>query len=94
MEYILFDLQFFPPAQGRYSVAVNCPLLQGDAVGEFVSPAADPDKPVLVPGEPERLSKAQRGRDGIPIDATTWKQIGNCAKALGLGVPEFPSVAD
>lgn len=43
MEYILFDLQFFPPAQGRYSVAVNCPLLQGDAVGEFVSPAADPD---------------------------------------------------
>ena len=43
MEYILFDLQFFPPNQGRYSVAVNCPLVQGDAVGEFVSPASDPD---------------------------------------------------
>ena len=58
------------------------------------SPAAEPDKPVLVPGEPERLSKAQRGRDGIPIDTTTWKQIGNCAKALGLSAPEFPSIAD
>lgn len=55
------------------------------------SPAADPDKPVLVPGEPERDSKAQRGRDGIPIDPTTWKQIRNCAKALGLTPPEFPT---
>ena len=55
MEYILFDLQFFPPAQGRYSVAVNCPLLQGDAVGEFVSPAADPDYAAL--------TLAMRGRE-------------------------------
>lgn len=43
MEYILFDLQFFPPNQGRYSVAVNCPLVQGDATGDFISPAADPE---------------------------------------------------
>jgi uncharacterized oxidoreductase len=55
------------------------------------SPPADPDKPVLVPGEPERESRTQRGRDGIPIDPTTWKQIGNCAKALGLTPPEFPA---
>ena len=58
------------------------------------SPAADAAAPVLVPGEPEKASRAQRGRDGIPVDPTTWKQIANCAKALGVAVPEFPVVAD
>jgi len=55
------------------------------------SPAADPDKPVQVPGEAERISRAQRGRDGIPVDPTTWKQIANCAQAFGLEVPAFPT---
>lgn len=55
------------------------------------SPAADPALPVQVPGEAEQLARAQRGRDGIPVDPTTWKQIATCAKALGVGVPQFPS---
>ncbi|MFT4100589.1 MAG: malate/lactate/ureidoglycolate dehydrogenase [Burkholderiaceae bacterium] len=55
------------------------------------SPAADPDEPVRVPGEPEREARVQRGRDGIPIDPTTWKQISHCARALSLEVPEFPA---
>ena len=55
------------------------------------SPAADPDQPVLVPGETEQASRAQRGRDGIPVDPTTWKQIAACAQAFGLEVPEFPA---
>ena len=55
------------------------------------SPAADPDQPVQVPGEAERMARAQRGRDGIPVDPTTWKQITACAQAFSLEVPEFPS---
>ncbi|MBP7661983.1 MAG: malate/lactate/ureidoglycolate dehydrogenase [Burkholderiaceae bacterium] len=55
------------------------------------SPAADPERPVLVPGEPERESRAQRGRDGIPVDPATWKQICSRARGLGLVPPEFAS---
>jgi uncharacterized oxidoreductase len=58
------------------------------------SPAASPDEPVLVPGEPERASRAQRSRDGIPIDPTTWKQISDGAGTLGLAVPAFPTTGD
>jgi uncharacterized oxidoreductase len=55
------------------------------------SPAASPDEPVLIPGEPERASRAQRGRDGIPIDPGTWGQVCEGAGALGLVAPGFPS---
>ena len=58
------------------------------------SPAANPDEPVLVPGEPERASREARGRDGIPIDTTTWRQIGACARAVNLEIPAFPVVDD
>ena len=58
------------------------------------SPATDAAAPVLVPGEPENAWRAQRGRDGIPVDPTTWKQILNCAKALDITPPDFPVVAD
>ena len=54
------------------------------------SPAADETLPVLVPGEPERDSRAHRGREGIPIDPTTWKQIVGCARAFELAIPDFP----
>jgi uncharacterized oxidoreductase len=39
---------------------------------------------VRVPGEPERECKAQRLAEGIPVDATTWKEI--LAAAVKLGV--------
>jgi uncharacterized oxidoreductase len=54
------------------------------------SPAASPDEPVLIPGEPERASRAQRGRDGIPIDPATWRQVCDGAGALGVATPMFP----
>ena len=55
------------------------------------SPPADPNAPVLVPGEAEEIARARRGREGIPVDDTTWKQILVCAKDLGLQAPAFPS---
>jgi uncharacterized oxidoreductase len=45
--------------------------------------AADPSLPVLVPGEPERIARAHRIAEGIEIDDTTWKEIGEAAKSVG-----------
>jgi uncharacterized oxidoreductase len=45
---------------------------------EFVktSRTVEPDGQILMPGEPERRTRAARLRDGIELDDTTWKQIG------------------
>ncbi len=48
------------------------------------SPPADPTAPVLVPGAPERLARAERGRAGIAVDATTWEEILGAGEQLGL----------
>lgn len=45
--------------------------------------AADPDLPVLVPGEPERMARAKRRAEGIEIDNTTWREIGEAAQSVG-----------
>ena len=48
------------------------------------SPPADPAAPVLVPGDPERLARAERSRAGIVVDATTWEEILLAGEAMGL----------
>jgi uncharacterized oxidoreductase len=48
------------------------------------SAKTSPDGAILVPGEIEERTKAQRLRDGIEIDGTTWSQIVETAKAVGL----------
>ena len=59
-----------------------------DALVEWVksSPPIDPTAPVLVAGEPERIARAQRERDGIEVDATTWHDITEAARSLGVNV--------
>ncbi len=53
------------------------------------SPPADPDNPVLVAGEKERLTKARRLAVGIPVDATSWGNLVATARALGIdAVPD------
>jgi hydroxycarboxylate dehydrogenase B len=47
---------------------------------------ADPTLPVLVAGEPERIARAKRMAEGIEIDATTWKQIGEVAAGVGVAI--------
>lgn len=48
--------------------------------------ASAPDN-VLLPGEPERRSRAQRsGRDGIPLDEVSWGDL--AVTATRLGMPE------
>lgn len=45
----------------------------------------DPDKPVLVPGEPEQITKADREANGVPIDDNTWEEILAAGDSVGFG---------
>jgi uncharacterized oxidoreductase len=48
---------------------------------------------VLVAGEPERKRRAERERDGIPVDATTWTEVTAAATATGLSKAELDKAA-
>ena len=52
-------------------------LAEIDAMIAWVKSAesADPDLPVLVAGEPERIARAERMANGIEIDDATWGQL-------------------
>ena len=50
-------------------------------------PKADGVQDILVPGEPERRSCAQRRAGGIPLDDGTWKQLTELAQRLGVAAP-------
>lgn len=48
---------------------------------------AVPGGEVLVPGEPESRTRAQRLRDGVPLQTGTWRAIVETANDLGLQAP-------
>ena len=48
------------------------------------SPSAPGTEGMLLAGEPERLARAQRLRDGIVIDDASWKELQDCERKLGL----------
>ena len=47
---------------------------------------ADPDLPVLVAGEPERIARAERIANGIEIDDTTWGQLSAIAERYQIAL--------
>jgi hydroxycarboxylate dehydrogenase B len=51
-------------------------------------PPAEGAAEVLVPGEPERRSRAQRDREGIPLAPSTWQELVQVAERFGLTPPE------
>ena len=51
------------------------------------SPPAVPGGEVLLPGEIERRTRAERENNGIPIDAVTRQQINEAVRPLGLELP-------
>jgi uncharacterized oxidoreductase len=57
------------------------------------SPPADPAKPILVPGDPERLSRAERQRAGVPLDAATWEALVTAGEAMGLARAQADEIA-
>jgi uncharacterized oxidoreductase len=62
------------------------------AMTEYVtaSPRRNADEPVLIPGDPERLSRAKRIAEGVPIDEETWREIAEAARGVNVRV-ETPS---
>ncbi|HWC04679.1 MAG TPA: Ldh family oxidoreductase [Methylomirabilota bacterium] len=50
------------------------------------SPAAGVAE-VLVPGEPEERARVRRSRDGVPLSAATWAELGTVATRFGVSLP-------
>jgi uncharacterized oxidoreductase len=48
---------------------------------------------VRIAGEPEREYRAQRSRDGIPVDDETWNEILAAAAKLELAPEKIDSLA-
>jgi uncharacterized oxidoreductase len=48
------------------------------------SAPASPGGEVLAPGEPEERTRARRLRDGIEVDDTTWAQLRETCRLVGL----------
>jgi len=79
---------------GMLSILLDPSFFQADAVfaaeiERFIawvksSAKSSPDGDILMPGEIEERTKAQRLHAGIEIDATTWTQILDTAKLVGL----------
>jgi uncharacterized oxidoreductase len=59
-----------------------------DAMIAWVKSAnpADPDLPVLIAGEPERMARAERTAHGIEIDDATWAQLSAIAERYQIRV--------
>jgi hypothetical protein len=48
------------------------------------SPPQHPDEPVLIPGDPERLTRAERIANGVPIDDETWRELTTAARGIDV----------
>ncbi len=79
--FVVLDINAFAGAEhflkettGLVGNVKNCPKAEG---------AGD----ILVPGEPERRSAAQRRQSGLTLDDGTWKQLSALAERLKVAVP-------
>ena len=48
------------------------------------SPPRNPAEPVLIPGDPERLMRAKRLTEGVPIDDETWREFTVAARGVNV----------
>jgi uncharacterized oxidoreductase len=53
----------------------------------------EPGGEVLAPGEPEARLRAERLRDGVPLQPDTWNSIVRCAQGLGVPAPDTGAAA-
>ena len=79
------------PARLVHQTWLNAEL---DAVIAYVksSRPRTPDGSVLVAGDPERLVRSQRQREGIPMNDTTWEEIVEAAQKVGMGREQINSM--
>src|SRR5262245_4521830 len=68
--------------------------LQGEiaAMTRYItaSPPQHPDEPVLIPGDPERLTRAERIKNGVPVDDETWRELVVAARSVNVLVEAPP----
>ena len=57
------------------------------------SPPGDGFDEVMVPGDPERKSRAERGANGIPIDNRTWQELVETAGTVGISADQMDRLA-
>ncbi len=91
-----FETPRIPPSpNGVFAIAINPDAFIGleafkDKTDELLHQVKqippEPGKRVLVPGEPEWETKAERLRDGIPVPDDTWKNIVELAKRLKIDI--------
>jgi uncharacterized oxidoreductase len=48
------------------------------------SPPSRPDEPVLIPGDPERRTRAERIAHGVPVDDETWRELVVAARGINV----------
>ena len=58
------------------------------------SPPAQEDAPVLIAGEPERLSRAELEIAGIEIEERTWEALMDAAGSVGLDRQKIAEICD
>jgi uncharacterized oxidoreductase len=63
-------------------------LAEIDAMIGWVKSAkpSDPDLPVLIAGEPERIARAKRMAGGIEVDNETWSQLSAIAERYQISI--------
>ncbi len=72
--------RFVPPATFRAEVDDLVRYLKS-------SPTVPGTDRILVPGEPEAITEAERRRSGIFVEEQTWHQIEEIARELGVQIP-------
>ncbi|MEO1613160.1 MAG: Ldh family oxidoreductase, partial [Pseudomonadota bacterium] len=90
------------PYNGMLSIYIDPVRLDdgagwGGMVGEYIdfvrsARPADPEEPVMIPGDPERKARAERLVDGVPLPAETWESLVAAARSVGLNDDEIPKV--
>ncbi|MEM7268525.1 MAG: malate/lactate/ureidoglycolate dehydrogenase [Pseudomonadota bacterium] len=69
----------------------------GPMVTEYIDwvkscPPADPDAPVMIPGDPERKARADRMTNGMPLDPQSWDDILKSGEKVGLDRAELEAL--
>ena len=86
-----------PQDVGHFHLAIDVERLAGrEHAGQLLArllgdlkaiPPAPGFDEVLLPGEPEQRTQAERERDGIPLPPTLWTTLGELSAELGVAVP-------
>jgi uncharacterized oxidoreductase len=74
-------------APGDFGAAGFAESVREYAVYVKAARPAEAGGEVLLPGEPERRTRAQRLVEGVPLQAETWAAMGETAQGLGVAVP-------